>query len=63
MRWVWRDEQRFAEALADPDAKAGLEAVAARDYDFTAGIKFAAVDLDAAKVHTLGAWGEAAKLE
>jgi hypothetical protein len=60
--WVWRDEQRFAEALTDPDAKAGLEAVAASEYDLTAGIRLATADLDAAKVHTLGAWGEAAKL-
>ena len=27
-KWVWRDEQRFAAALKDPDAKAGLLAVA-----------------------------------
>jgi len=60
--WVWRDKQRFAEALVDPDTKVGLEAVAACDHDLTADIGFAAVDLDAAKLHTLGAWGEAAKL-
>jgi hypothetical protein len=61
--WVWRDEQRFADVLTDPDAKAGLDAVAASGYDSSAGVRFAPADLDSAKVHTLGAWGEAANLQ
>ena len=56
-KWVWRDEQRFAEALADPDAKAGLEAVAANDYDSSAGTGVEPIDPETAKAHTLGAWG------
>ena len=38
-KWIWRDEQRFAGALNDPDAKAGLQAIAANDYDSTAGTR------------------------
>jgi hypothetical protein len=60
--WVWRDQQRFAEALADPVSKVALETIAKNDYDPTIGTRIAAVDLDAAQVHTLGAWGETAKL-
>ncbi|MBI3702775.1 MAG: hypothetical protein HY244_02720 [Rhizobiales bacterium] len=58
-RWTWRDEQRFAGALADPDAKAGLQAIAAEPYDSAAGTPVARSDLASAKAHTLGAWGEA----
>ena len=32
-KWTWRDEQRFGRLLDDPDAKAGLGAVAADRYD------------------------------
>ena len=60
--WVWRDEQKFVEAFADPDAKVGLEAIAKNDYDPDVGIRPASIDLEAAKLQTLGAWGEAAKL-
>ena len=38
-KWAWRDEQRFAEARKEPDAKAGLQAIAANNYDSTAGTK------------------------
>lgn len=58
--WVWRDRQRFAQALADPDAKAGLAAIAADDDRSKASPRSQRIDLDEAKVHTLGAWGEAA---
>jgi len=58
-KWVWRDEQRFACALNDPDAKAGLQAIAANDYVSTAGTKVERTNLAIAKAHTLGAWGEA----
>ena len=58
-RWAWRDRQRFAQALDDPDAKAGLEATAANDAKWPADTKPKRIDLDLAKAHTLGAWGEA----
>ena len=57
--WVWRDEERFARALTDPDAKAGLAAVA---QDRGAGraeaerVNWRPAD---EKAHTLGAWGKA----
>ncbi len=59
-KWTWRDEQRFASALNDSDAKAGLQAIAANDYDSTSGTSVVRANLDRAKVHTLGAWGERA---
>jgi hypothetical protein len=62
-KWAWRDDQRFASALNDPDAKAGLEAIAPNDYDLTAGTKVDRTNLDIDKAHTLGAWGEAARID
>src|SRR5450830_416386 len=62
-KWAWRDERRFADALADPDVKAGFEAIAPNDYDSTAGTTGERANLDIAKAYTLGAWGEAAKAE
>ncbi len=62
-KWAWRDEQRFADALNDPDAKAGLEAIAANSYNFTTETSVERTNLDIDKVHTLGAWGEAARAE
>jgi hypothetical protein len=56
-RWVWSDEERLACALADPDARAALEALAV-DGEPAAAAPSVAVDLDAARLHTLGAWGE-----
>jgi hypothetical protein len=61
-KWAWRDDKRFASALNDPDAKAGLEAIAPNDYDLTAGAKIDRTNLDIDKAQTLGAWGEAASL-
>jgi hypothetical protein len=57
-KWVWRDAQRFAAKLEDPDAKAGLLAVApnVRDADAVPATR---TDLAQQKAHTLGAWGEA----
>ncbi|HLA21545.1 MAG TPA: hypothetical protein VJZ74_08805, partial [Pseudolabrys sp.] len=60
-KWTWRDEQRFASALSDPDAKAGLRAIAAGNYDSTAGTPGERTNLASAKVHTLGAWGQKAE--
>ena len=36
-KWVWRDEQRFADVLNDPEAKAGLLAVAPNVYEPAGG--------------------------
>jgi hypothetical protein len=58
--WVWRDEQMFACMLDDPDARAGLRAIAADRHDSAAATVPARSDLAADKLHTLGAWGEAA---
>ena len=58
-KWAWRDDQRFACALNNPDSKAGLEAIAPNDYDSTAGMKVDRRNLELDKTHTMGAWGEA----
>jgi hypothetical protein len=60
-KWAWRDDQRFASAFNDPDAKAGLEAIAPNDYDLTAGTKVNRTNLDIDKAHTLGVWGDATR--
>ena len=60
-KWVWRDEQRFADVLNDPDAKAGLQAVAPNAYESTGGTTGKRTNLTLDKAHTLGAWGEAAR--
>ena len=60
-KWVWRDEQRFADVLNDPDAKAGLLAIAPNVYDSTVGPTEKRTNLALDKAHTLGAWGEAAR--
>ena len=59
-KWIWRDAQRYAAMLKDPDAKAGLQAVApnVRDADAAPATRS---DLAQQKAHTLGAWGEAAR--
>jgi len=62
-KWAWRDDQRFTSALNDPDAKAGLEAIAPNDYVLTAGTKVDRTNLDIDKAHTLGAWGEATRTD
>jgi len=60
-RWVWRDEQRFGEALRDPEVKAGLLAVAHDDDGSTARTEHKRTDVVTEKVHTLGTWGESAR--
>jgi hypothetical protein len=57
--WAWRDDQRFACALNNPDSKAGLEAIAPNNYDLIAGTKVDRGNLDLDKTHTMGTWGEA----
>ena len=59
-KWAWRNERRFAAALKDADAKAGLLAVAPKAYEPGAAPTEKRADLATEKVHTLGAWGEAA---
>jgi hypothetical protein len=59
-RWIWRDPQRFAQALDDADARVGLLAIAA-DADIAAApAPMQQAALDQAKIQTLGAWGEGA---
>jgi len=57
-RWAWRDEQRFGEVLKDPDANAGLLAVAHDDRGSAARTEHKRTDVVTEKVHTLGTWGE-----
>jgi hypothetical protein len=58
-QWAWRDEQKFADVLNDPDVKSGLEAIAPRVCASTAGSVAAPTNPVVDKAHTLGAWGEA----
>lgn len=58
-KWAWRDDQRFAGALNNPDSKAGLEAIAPNNHDLIAGTKIDRRNLDLDKTHTMGVWGEA----
>lgn len=60
-KWVWRDEPIFRKALEDPEAKAGLLAVAPDTRDAagsTPGVQGKDTDVAAEKMHTLGTWGE-----
>jgi hypothetical protein len=59
-KWAWRDEARFDAMLKDPDARAGLLAVAPKAYDANATPEQIRMDAAFEKAHTLGAWGEAA---
>ena len=61
-KWAWRNERRFAEALKDADAEAGLLAVAPKAYEPAAATTEKRVDVATEKAHTLGAWGEAASV-
>jgi len=59
-KWTWRDERTFARMLEDRDARTGLRAVAPDRYESAAARSPQRTDLAAEKLHTLGAWGEAA---
>jgi len=59
--WTWRDEQLFARMLDDPDGGAGLRAMAAQRCESAGAGTLERADLAAEKLHTLGAWGEAAQ--
>jgi hypothetical protein len=58
--WVWRDEPRFKKAFDNPEANAGLRAVAPNVHGLAFGTEQKHTDLMTEKMHTLGAWGEAA---
>jgi hypothetical protein len=54
--WTWRDEKRFALAMQDPQAKAGLEAVSSDNRAPSVDAATGQTDIAAEKMHTLGAW-------
>src|SRR5262245_64053237 len=56
-KWVWRDEKQFDKALDNPDAKAGLLAIASNVYSPAVDAEQAQTDVPTEKMHTLGAWG------
>jgi hypothetical protein len=59
-KWAWRDDQRFSQVLRDPDARAGLLAVASGVFMQSAStVDSCHTYLASEKVHTLGIWGEA----
>jgi len=60
-QWAWIDQKRFRKALKDPDAAAGLMAVAPRIDGAGPGAPEKRADLARQKIHTLGAWAEAAR--
>jgi hypothetical protein len=60
--WVWRDEARFNRALEDPEASAGLRAVAPNVCASPSGPEQRRTDVASEKMHTLGGWGEAASV-
>jgi hypothetical protein len=62
-KWAWRDEERFADARKDPDAKTGLEAMTINNFGSTAGTIVEQRNLDIDKAHTLGDWAEATRTD
>ena len=56
-KWAWRDELHFEKALENPDAKAGLLAIAPNVYSPGQDTEQAQIDVAIEKTHTLGAWG------
>jgi hypothetical protein len=58
-KWVWRDQQLFDKALEDRETNAALLAIAPNVYSPT-GTEQKLTDVAAEKMHTIGAWGEAA---
>ncbi|MFY9838163.1 MAG: hypothetical protein WAK55_17175 [Xanthobacteraceae bacterium] len=59
-KWVWRDKPRFDKARDNPETKAGLLAIARNVDEATCGAEQKHTDVAIEKIHTLGAWGEAA---
>jgi hypothetical protein len=58
--WIWRDQPAFERALEDPEANAALLAIARNVYDPPSAEQRRA-DVATEKIHTIGAWGEAAQ--
>jgi hypothetical protein len=58
-KWVWRDQPRLDEALKDPEANAALLAIVPNVYS-SADVEQKRANVGAEKMHTIGAWGEAA---
>jgi hypothetical protein len=58
-KWVWRDEPRLSDVLADPDVKAGIVALRASGCDGASTETAGQINLEIDKLHTLGDWGEA----
>jgi hypothetical protein len=56
-QWIWRDRQRFAQALADPHVKAGLMAISSSTAISPSDAVTGTHDIADEKMHTLGAWG------
>jgi hypothetical protein len=59
-KWAWHDQQRFAAVLNDPDAKAGLRAIAPDVHNTNGAPSAQRTNLAIDKAHTLGSWAEAA---
>jgi len=58
--WVWRDRPAFERALEDPEANAALLAIARNVYG-SPDAEQKGADVATEKMHTIGAWGEAAQ--
>ena len=58
--WVWRDQPAFERALEDPEANTALLAIASNVYS-SPGAEQKRTDVAREKMHTIGAWGEAAQ--
>jgi hypothetical protein len=58
-KWVWRDQLCFDKALEDPETNAALLAIARNVYS-PADTEQKHNDIAAEKMHTIGAWAEAA---
>jgi hypothetical protein len=57
-KWTWLDEGRFAKALQDPDAKAGLLEMTPDVFAQNSSASENQTDVAAEKIHTLGEWAE-----
>ena len=53
-KWAWRDEERIAGMLADPDLKAAIMAIPANRCDAAAARARGETDLDIDNLHNLG---------
>jgi hypothetical protein len=59
-KWVWRDQPRFDKALEHSEANAALLAIARNVYA-SPSAEQKCTDVASEKMHTIGAWGEAAQ--